>query len=330
MAYNKTAYTNAERELARRKERAEAAAAAHFAEVAALCPELRQIDEMMKQSIMSLTKLIFEDKNAAHAKIETIRTEHENGVRLRERILRENGFPSDYLDTKYVCEKCHDSGFTDGIRCECFINLINKYTLDELNKSANLPECEFGHFSTSYYSGKTRSGYDIRTIMENYMKSAVDYAEHFTQSADSLLIYGKTGLGKTHISLSIAKKVIEKGYSVAYNSIINLLNSISREKFDRSLPDGSDTEKAVLDVDLLVIDDLGSEYDTPYLESIIYNIVNTRMNLGKPTIINCNLENFDELRERYSDRVVSRIAAYYKRMHFVGADIRQLRRKNLS
>jgi DNA replication protein DnaC len=330
MAYNKIAYTNAERELARRKEKAESDTAKRFAQVAELSPELRKIDEMMKYSIMNLTKVIFEDKSAAHTKLETIRAEHENGVRLRERILRENGLPTDYLNTKYACEICRDTGFDGVNRCECFKKLINKFTVDELNKSANLPDCDFDHFSLSFYSGKTEGGHDIRSIMSNYLKTAADYAEHFSQTSDSLLIYGNTGLGKTHISLAIAKKVIEKGYSAVYNSIINLLNSISREKFDRNQNDGSETERAVLEADLLVIDDLGSEYDTPYLESIIYNIINTRMNLSKPTIINCNLNNFEELREHYSDRIVSRIGNYYKRMHFAGADIRQMKRKNLS
>jgi DNA replication protein DnaC len=160
--------------------------------------------------------------------------------------------------------------------------------------------------------------------MSNNYKVAVRYADNFDFGADSLLIYGKTGLGKTHISLSIAKRVIEKGYTVAYNSIINFLNEISKEKYGKSAQ-GIDTEREIIDVDLLVIDDLGAEHNTPYLESIIYNIINTRMNLQKPTIVNCNLDKLQELRERYYDRIVSRLTNYYKRLHFGGADIRRFR-----
>ncbi|MDR0975064.1 MAG: ATP-binding protein [Ruminococcus sp.] len=326
MSYNKTAYENAERELFRRKEKAETSLTTRFEEVAARSPELVQIDGMMKSHIMNLTKLMFQNKDDVSAKLEKIKSEYENGDRIKRKILTENGYPENYLNIRYSCEKCSDTGFVGGLRCECFLRLISKFSAEELNRSANLPDCDFGHFSTSYYQGKHESGMDINTIMENNFKTAVKYANEFSENSDSLLIYGKTGLGKTHISLAIAKRVIESGYSVAYTSIINLLSEINKEKFGRTESSG-DTERDVINVDLMIIDDLGSEHASAYSESILYNIINSRMNLKKPTIINCNLDDFEDLRDRYNDRIVSRIAAYYKRMRFVGSDIRQIKRK---
>jgi DNA replication protein DnaC len=323
MGYNKTAYEKAERELIRRRKEAETTARLRFDEVALLAPELIQIDNKMKANIMDLTKLLFVNKNETADRLEKIRIEHENGVSLKQKILKVNGLPEDYLDTRYKCAECQDTGFTDHTRCPCFVHLINAYAVEELNKYANLPECDFEHFSLSYYRGKTDAGYDIHKMMANNYKTALAYAEQFDLSSESLLIYGLTGLGKTHISLSIAKKVIEKGYTVAYNSVINYLNEISKEKYGRAEDPTADTEREIIGVDLLVIDDLGSEHNTSYLEAIIYNIINTRMNLHKPTIINCNLADFDELREIYDDRLVSRIAGFYKRIQFVGNDIRQ-------
>ncbi|MDR0904262.1 MAG: ATP-binding protein [Ruminococcus sp.] len=327
MSFNKTAYEKAERELVRRKDTAETAQTTRFNEVAARSPELLQIDKIMKSHILNLTKLMFQKGDDLSVKLEKIKAEHKHGSEIKQRILTENGYPDDYLNIKYCCEKCSDSGFIDGLRCECFLRLINKYAAEELNRSANLPDCDFEHFSTSFYSGKTETGLSINTIMENNYKAALKYADEFSENSDSLLIYGKTGLGKTHISLAIAKRVIERGYSAAYNSIINLLGEINREKFQRADDPTADTERDVINVDLLVIDDLGSEHNTPYTESILYNIINTRMNLKKPTIINCNLDDFEDLRDRYNDRIISRIAAFYKRMRFVGNDIRQIKRK---
>ncbi|MDR0987526.1 MAG: ATP-binding protein [Ruminococcus sp.] len=327
MSFNKTAYEKAERELLRRKEAAETAQLTRFDEVAARSGELVQIDKIMKSHILNLTKMLLQKGDDLTKKLEKIKAEYEHGSEIKRKILIEHGYPDDYLNIKYSCEHCSDSGFVDGLRCDCFLKLINKYAAEELNRSANLPDCDFGHFSTSFYSGKTETGHDIKMVMENNYKAALKYANEFSENSDSLLIYGKTGLGKTHISLSIAKRVIEKGYSVAYNSIINLLGEINKEKFQRADDPTADTERDAVNVDLLVIDDLGSEHNTPYAESILYNIINSRMNLKKPTIINCNLDDFEDLRDRYNDRIVSRIAAFYKRMRFVGSDIRQIKRK---
>jgi DNA replication protein DnaC len=327
MEFNKIAYEKAERELLRRKIKAEESAKLHFEQVAAISPEFVQIDNTMKSQIKKLTMMIFQKNQDASLNIERIKSEYQYADSIKKKIISENGFADDYISVKYNCGICNDTGFVDGKRCSCFLHLINEFAIDELNKYANLPNCDFKHFNLSYYSGTTKEGNDIHGIMANNYKSAKKYADNFTQNCESLLLYGNTGLGKTHLSLAIAKRVIEKGYSVAYNSIINYLNEISKEKYGRSADPSADTERELIKVDLLVIDDLGSEHNTSFFESIIYNIINTRMNLSKPTIINCNLEKFDDLRAIYDDRLVSRIGAYYKRLQFVGSDIRQIKRK---
>jgi DNA replication protein DnaC len=218
---------------------------------------------MMKSHIISMTKLILQ-KTDVTRQLEKIKSEYVHGDDLKRQILRENGYPDDCLAVKYSCEKCSDTGFVESERCSCFLRLINSYAIKELNRYANLPDCDFEHFNLDFYRGKTDSKYDMYSVMENNLNTAKNYADNFNDKSDSLLIYGKTGLGKTHISLSIGKKVIEKGYSVAYNSIINYLDKISREKTGKS--DGNDvnTEQSIIDVDLLIIDDLGAEYQTPF------------------------------------------------------------------
>jgi DNA replication protein DnaC len=327
MSYNKIAYANAERELKRRAADAEESAKERFEEAIIKAPELAEIDRAFKSHIMDMTKLIFTNRSDASEKIDKIKAELDKGNALKAEILHEAGLPEDYLKVRYTCEKCSDTGFVGDVRCECFIKLIGKFSADELNRTANLPKCDFAHFSTSLYSGKTKGGLDISKIMENNYKTALKYANEFKIDSDSLFIYGKTGLGKTHISLAIAKRVLEKGFSVVYCSVANIVEDIRKERFGNSID--ASIEQGLIDVDLLVLDDLGAEHVSSYTESILYNIINSRMNLQKPTIINCNfdLEDFNELTDRYNDRIVSRITAYYKRMRFVGSDIRQIKRK---
>jgi DNA replication protein DnaC len=327
MSYNKIAYDKAEQEIKRRAFDAKDEARARFEQAVSLAPELAEVDAAFKTHIMDMTRLIFTHRSDATEKIAQIKAELEKEDTAKTKILKKIGLPSDFLKVKYNCEKCSDTGFVGDNRCECFIRLIGKYAADELNLTANLPQCDFAHFSTAYYSGKTKSGYDISQIMENNYKTALKYANEFQPNSDSLFIYGKTGLGKTHISLSIAKRVLEKGFSVVYCSVVNIIEDIRKERFGSE--NGSYIEQGLIDVDLLVLDDLGAEHTSSYVESILYNIINTRMNLQRPTIINCNfdLEDIGELTDRYNDRIVSRITSYYKRMRFVGSDIRQIKRK---
>lgn len=141
-----------------------------------------------------------------------------------------------------------------------------------------------------------------------------------------MLFYGRTGLGKTHLSLAIAHDVLGKGYEVIYDSIINLLEQVEREHFGRAQVDGIDTMAILQSVDLLILDDLGAEFQSPFYVSAIYNIINTRLNRGLPTIISTNLE-FIDIKKRYEERIVSRLFAVYETMHFIGSDIRLMKKK---
>ena len=142
-------------------------------------------------------------------------------------------------------------------------------------------------------------------------------------SSPSIMMLGATGLGKTHLSLAIAKQVILKGYHVLYCTAQDILRKIEREHFSRSIVE-DETLQTVLDADLLILDDLGAEYNTPFNVSSVYNIINTRMNFGKPTIISSNLTS-QELEERYTERVVSRLLTQYTYLRFIGEDVRQLK-----
>jgi len=134
---------------------------------------------------------------------------------------------------------------------------------------------------------------------------------------------GATGLGKTHLSLAIARQVIDRGYGVVYGSAQNFMLQIERERFGRT--ETSESERQLQECDLLILDDLGVEFLTQFVSAAIYNLINTRLMAEHPTIISTNLS-ISELEGRYSERVMSRIIANYRILPFVGRDVRQLKR----
>ena len=183
----------------------------------------------------------------------------------------------------------------------------------------------FDNFNLAYYQGVTdpETGVDAYARMGQIVSYCEAYAEDFGLSSPSLILYGNTGLGKTHLSLAIANKAIEKGFNVVYGSAHNLLSEIEKEHFGRLKTDDS-PEDNVLNADLLILDDLGAEFSTSFTVSMVYNIINTRILKGLPTIISTNLW-YDEISDKYGNRVYSRIIGNYTPLEFAGRDVRQLK-----
>ena len=190
---------------------------------------------------------------------------------------------------------------------------------EELNANTKLVLSSFDTFQLSYYSGE-----DYFT-MERIYNYAKDYANNFTPRSGSVLMFGPTGLGKTHLSLAIANQVIQKGFSVIYDSIINILRNIEKEHF--SYEHSTDMLDLVMDTDLLILDDLGTEFETSFYNSTIYNIINTRLSASRPTIISTNMD-FRAISSRYDERVVSRITSGYACLEFRGDDVRLQIKRN--
>ena len=157
--------------------------------------------------------------------------------------------------------------------------------------------------------------------MEKVFAACKSYGEKFRADSPSLLFKGGTGLGKTHLSLAIAGKAIEKGFGVIYGSAQSFAVALERERFDRDLPEDGSTDAQLGECDLLILDDLGTEFPSAYVNAALYNIVNTRMMAGKPTIISTNLS-LKELEQRYSQRFASRVTGYYGKLEFLGKDVR--------
>ena len=277
-------------------------------------PQIREINAQIYNSGRELIKIITAEKATnVNDEIERLKTYNLGAQEMSRKLLTANGYPEDYLELHYTCQKCHDTGYCGGEICECFKKLCGSLSASELNKNTHLKLSSFDTFSLSFYKGE-----DYFT-MERILNFTRQYAETFTPSSDSILMFGKTGLGKTHLSLAIANRVLEKGYSVIYDSIINILRKIEREHFSRE--HSSEMLDLVMETELLILDDLGTEFESQFYSSTVYNIINTRLNCGRPTIISTNLD-YEGIRRRYDERVVSRITAVYTCMEFKGEDVR--------
>ncbi|MBQ9078780.1 MAG: ATP-binding protein [Ruminococcus sp.] len=310
--------------MTNRRARAESENEMRIAEINAKLPQIREVNDVLINTGRDLIRIISEGNKYGdvNAKIEQLRQYNLGAQEMSKKLLEQNGYPADYLDVHYSCPFCRDTGYFDGRFCECFKKLCGKLSTDELNKNAKLALSSFDTFSLSYYKG------DDYFTMNNILEFTRQYAETFTPDSGSIFMFGPTGLGKTHLSLAAANRILEKGYSVIYDSVINILRKIEKEHFSRE--HNSDMIDLVIETDLLILDDLGTEYETAFYNATIYNIINTRLNSGKPTIISTNLD-FGGIKQRYDERVVSRIVAAYTCLEFKGDDIRlQIKTNNLS
>lgn len=283
-------------------------------------PQIKAINGVIFNTGQEVVRAVFAEKNrnTQQQKIEKLKRDNLEAQAMSRRLLVENGYPADYLDIHYTCTKCNDTGYFQNNMCKCFKQLCGKLEADEINKHSQLELSSFDTFSLAYYSG------DDYFNMKRFFEYLKQYAENFTPHSNSLLIFGKTGLGKTHLSLAVANKVLEKGYSVIYDSAINILKEMEKEHFSREHI--SEMTDLVMETDLLILDDLGTEHTTPFYSSTIYNIINTRLNRKKTTIISTNLD-YEGISKRYEPRVASRLTTMYANMNFVGSDVR-LQKKN--
>ncbi len=246
-----------------------------------------------------------------------------------EALLNEHGYSVRDTEPQYTCEKCGDTGYVEldnrTVVCSCLKNAMVETACRELNKRSPLSLCTFEDFKLDYYSkeiseGYPRSAYDQLSAIYQRCK---DYADNFSKYSKSLLMIGKTGLGKTHLSLAIANEVIKKGYGVIYASAPTIVSQIEKEHFSRARNDEESVEDSLQECDLLIIDDLGTEFNNKFTTPAIYNVFNSRISAGKPVIVNTNLS-IRELNEVYSERFVSRIIGEAERLNFFGDDIRVL------
>ena len=283
-------------------------------------PEIEKIDTQLRKLGFELTNNIICGGNVEES-VEKIRKESQKLSEIKCEELVKNGFEPDYLLIKYSCDLCKDEGHIDGAMCKCFERELK----EEAYKYSNLPLMmdarTFDDFNLELYpdDGTETSP---KNIMEAVLEYCKEYAFGFNEKSGNLFLYGGTGLGKTFMSSCIAKIVLEKGYSVFYQPAYKIFPIFEELRFgDRDKDILRMQTDEIFKTDLLIIDDLGTELTTSYTAEVFFDLLNSRMNDKKQTIINTNLSLAD-MQGIYSERITSRIIGNFTQLKFYGNDIR--------
>ena len=234
----------------------------------------------------------------------------------KKRLLISAGFPADYLEPVYDCPDCKDTGYKNGEKCRCFKQQMISLLYEQSNIHKLLETENFSRLSYEYYSGEDLAAF------ERAVSICRSFINEFDQKYANLFFYGTVGCGKSFLSCCVAKELIEAGHSVIYFSAIGLFEFLSRYSFDHKNKENLyNAFEDLYNCDLVIIDDLGTEITNSFVTSELFSCLNERHIRKRSTIISTNLS-LGELRDRYSDRIFSRITSNYEVCKLSGQDIR--------
>ncbi len=296
-------------------------------EVREKAPEFAMVEAQLKKGGLAIARGILEGVNNVAIARKCI----EEAQAKRAEILERLHLPKDYLDEIYTCKKCRDTGFSeDGRRCECLKKMISKYIGINSNLTEAMREQTFNNFDMSLFENQEDvKGTSVLDIAKKAYKKAIGFAETFEETNANLYLYGSAGTGKTYISSCIANRALERGFTVYYQSAFKLLDVLEKLKFGRYEDDervqAEYVEKYIYDVDLLVIDDVGTEFVTAYSSAALFDIINSRIVDRKSTIISSNLGPI-KMAEVYGTRFASRITGSFEPLGFIGKDLRRIKK----
>ncbi|XBX07546.1 ATP-binding protein [Enterocloster clostridioformis] len=295
-------------------------------EIYARLPVVKQLEaEIAERSVACAKKLLEGDKGVLDRLKEDLRD-------LREQkalIIRAAGYPDDYLELHYRCPDCRDTGLVDGRKCHCFLQAQMKLLHAQSNLEDVLERENFKALSYEYYDDTEilpQLGITNAAYMRRVVAGCKEFVRVFDKRHDNLLFTGSTGVGKTFLTNCIARELMDDFHSVIYLTASDLFDVFSMNKFDYdNAEDMKDMYRFILDCDLLIIDDLGTELNNSFTSSRLFYCINERMNMSRSTIISTNLT-LARLRDSYTDRVTSRIMSGYRIIPLYGGDIRLLKK----
>jgi len=286
------------------------------------CPRLREIDSELRTTMAQVVAIAFRNGENVEEAIEQVKTRNLELNRERDWLI-ESEFEEGYLDNTPVCPKCGGSGYVGANMCECLQGLCCQEQKKAISRLIGTGKEKFSAFKLEHYG----TGYDPeidqspRELMRENLDFCRSYANGFTEHSESLLFSGKPGLGKTFLSACIARVVADRGFSVVYDTVVQILSDYETVKFGENTEENRKDLEKYRQADLLIIDDLGTEMTTQFTLSALYTVINARMAYEKPTIISTNLSP-QGIRERYTPQIYSRLLGAYKLIYFRGEDIR--------
>ena len=317
MGFNRENYARIKQEYEGKYLRAQDAARLRRAEVHASVPGVEEIDKQLsRMGVRTFEASISGDRAA----IDAVNRENLSLQEKRATLLVQAGYPADYTQVKYECEACGDTGTVGYKLCKCMLKRLAEAGLESSGMSQLVATQTFDNFDLSYYRGEALPR--MRQIFDIVKR----YADTFVAGdSGNIVMMGNTGLGKTHLSSAMGGVIIEKGNDVYYTTATGMVADFELNRYgnSNSFEATGETDK-YFTCDLLIIDDLGTEVINQFTTSCLYNVINTRLNRKKSTVINTNFSQ-EEMRKKYQDRITSRIFGEYLVLPFAGTDIRLMK-----
>lgn len=292
-----------------------------YEEVCEKAPDYKDLDDALASvSVLQGKKFLEGDEEALRELKSMIRDIKEQ----KYLALVRAGFPSDYLEPVYDCPHCKDTGYIGSEKCHCFRQTMVNLLYEQSNLKNLLQTDNFDNLSYNYYQG------DDLLRFKNAVETCKNFVKNFNSDYHNLFFYGTVGTGKSFLSGCVAKALIEKGNLVIYFSALSLFERLSKNSFDfKAKEEFNLLLDDIYNCDLLIIDDLGTELTNAFVSSQLFGLLNERHLRKKATVISTNLS-LEELRDRYSDRIFSRITSHFEVCKLTGPDIRMYKKRMMN
>ncbi len=286
-------------------------------------PALKEIDDEIVTCAIESARQMLTGKEEA---LEHLKLVAKGADKRREALLKAHGYRADFLKLRYQCPDCKDTGYIGNEKCHCFKQAIVDIVYSQSNMKEAISRENFSSFSFSYYSEDyidPSTQTSPRDNIARVVKECRNFIDSFDTVKGNLLLYGNTGVGKTFLANCIAKELLDKAFTVIYLTAFQLFDILEKNKFgkgEENFEAGSQFEY-ILDCDMLIIDDLGTELTNAFVNVQLYLCINERLLRNKSTVISTNLS-LDNINTLYSERVFSRIASNFTLLKIIGEDIR--------
>ena len=286
-------------------------------------PAVREIDHTVGLKAVERARQLLGGDIAAR---ERLKREIAELGEQRTALLTAYGYPENYLEMSYTCGDCKDTGYIEGKKCHCFKRAQMKLLYAQSNIDQIVKKENFSTFSYDCFDDRQvipEVGMTAAQYMKGVAEQCFRFARELGKKGGNILFTGSTGVGKTFLTNCIAKEAMDSYYSVLYLSANDLFEVFSKNRFEsRSEEEIRDTYQSILECDLLIIDDLGTEINNSFTSSQLFYCINDRLASSRSTIISTNLS-VNMLRDNYTDRVTSRIISGYRIIPLYGEDLRR-------